>query len=418
MHRSKSRGAIAAAVAVVAGLASTALTAAPGQATPAARGVSNGTITVAGIGFVQNFADAAVGAQARFARFNKTNEIKGLKIDFKEFADDKNDPATALSETRRLVTQDGIFALVPDLSLATPGDYLTQQQVPWFGPGYDATYCPTGKAGWGFSQYGCLIPENPKKLPSPTAEQLKKVLAAKGISNPTIALLGTDAESGKKSIQNSASVYTGAGWKVVYAKGAFPAPPAVVGDYTPYVQALLKSNNGGQPDVIYSSIAPASSLQLFNLIKSSGYTGTFISPFYTPLLLKALQGAYVFLQQAPFETTSANMTQMKNDIQSFKPGTQYSLTVGGGYLAADFFIAALKKAGKNPTGASVQKAASKMTYQWKDVVGPIKYPASYKYSVPACASLVYDPDGTAFQVVQPYTCSTKTYPILSKFASQ
>ena len=76
------------------------------------------------------------------------------------------------------------------MSLATPGDYLTQQQIPWFGPGYDATYCPTSGTGFGFSTYGCLIPANPKKLPNPTAVQLKAQLATKGITKPTIALIG------------------------------------------------------------------------------------------------------------------------------------------------------------------------------------------------------------------------------------
>ena len=126
-----------------------------GASTPAAVTVTNGTIKVGGIGYAANYGDAAIGAQARFQRANETKEVKGYKFQWTEFADDKNDPATALSETRRLVTQDGIFALVPDVSLATPGDFLTQQQIPWFGPGYDATYCPDkGVKGFGFSTYG------------------------------------------------------------------------------------------------------------------------------------------------------------------------------------------------------------------------------------------------------------------------
>ena len=31
--------------------------------------------------------------------------------------------------------------------------------------------------------------------------------------------------------------------------------------------------------------------------------------------------------------------------------------------------------------------------------------------------LDYDADGTAFTLAQPYTCTTKTYPILPKFKS-
>jgi ABC-type branched-subunit amino acid transport system substrate-binding protein len=392
-----------------------------GAATPQVATASNGTINIAGLGYATNFADAGTGAAARFQRANQDKEVKGYKFDYKEFADDKNDPATSLAETRRLVTQDGILALVPDVSTSTPSDYLTQQKIPWFGPGYDNTYCPpSGSGGFGFSTYGCLIPENPKVLPGPNWELLKKELASKGNSKPTVALIGTDQESGKQSIQNSASTAEGAGFDVVYAKGAVPAPPAVVSDYTPYAQALLSSNNGKQPDVIYTSVSPTGSLNLIGLLKDTGYTGTFLSPFYVNLLLKPLAGAYVFVQFAGFEADTPGIKQMVSDVQAFKPGAQPSLTLAGGYFAADMFIQAVKnalKTSKTLTSASVQQAASKMTYQIKDTIGPTQYPASYKYSVKACATLEYDADGTAFAIAQPYFCTTKTYPILPKYAS-
>jgi ABC-type branched-subunit amino acid transport system substrate-binding protein len=385
------------------------------QAAPAVRGISGNTIAVAGLGNAKIFADAGIGAQARFARANRTHELKGYTIDFKEFADDKADPGSALSETRRLVTQSGIFALVPDVSQLTPGDYLTQQQVPWFGPGYDSTYCGTGDKIWGFSWEGCVIPSTATKLPNIVATLLKKELAKKGITTPTIALQGTDSSSGRTSIRNFASTYTGAGWKVVYAKASIPdATP--VGDYSPYAQAILTSNNGKAPDVVYSQAPAAGSLQLFNLIKTSGYGGTFLSPYYSNILLKPLQGSYVFLGFAAYESDSPAMTQMKNDIKAVKPDAQYTLTMGGGYLAADHFLAVLKKVGKNITPAAVQKAAAHMTYQLKDVVGPVNYPASFHFGIPNCATLLLDADATAFQVAEPYTCSAKTYPILQKFA--
>jgi ABC-type branched-subunit amino acid transport system substrate-binding protein len=409
-------------IAVVAGLVASLLTpAVGGAAAPRVATASGGKITVAGLGYVQTFADAGTGAAARFQRANDDKEIKGYTVDYKELADDKNDPATALSEARRLVTQDGVLAIVPAVSVVTPSDYLTQQQIPWFGSGYDNTYCPSsGQNGFGLSAYGCLIPDNPKKLPGVQWEQLKKQLAAKGIQNPTLALLGTDTNSGKVSVQSSASTATGAGFKVVYAKGAFPGPPAVVGDFSPYAQALLSSNGGKAPDVIYTSIAPTSTLSLISLLKGNGYTGTFLSPFYSPILLKSLAGSYVFVQFAGFEATSPGVKQMNADVEAFKPGTKPSLALAAGYFAADMFIQAVNnslKTSKTLTSASVQKAAAKMTYQIKDTVGPVTYPASYKYSVKACSTLEYDADGTAFEIVQPFTCTTKTYPILPKFAN-
>ena len=108
-------------IAVVAALVAALLApAAVGASTPAAPTVSGGVIKVGGIGYKANYGDAEIGAQARFQRANDTKEVKGYTFQWTEFADDKNDPATALSETRRLVSQDGIFSLI-DVSLATPG---------------------------------------------------------------------------------------------------------------------------------------------------------------------------------------------------------------------------------------------------------------------------------------------------------
>jgi ABC-type branched-subunit amino acid transport system substrate-binding protein len=422
--RKKRRTAVLVA-ATAAALATALLTpAASGAAPSAAVTATDGTIKVAGMGNASSFGDGAVGAAARFERANEDKEVKGYTVEYADaLADDKTDPAIALTEARRLVTQEQIFALVPDLSVVTPGDYLTQQQIPWFGPGYDNTYCPeSGTMGWGFGTYGCLIRTDAKKLPNTIGQQVKKELAAQGIDEPTIAMIGTDTETGKQSIANSASTYTGVGFEVVYAKGTVPAPPAVVGDFTPYAQALMTSDAGGPPSVIYSTIAvQGGALTLFNLLKEQGFQGVFLTPFYSDLLLKALQGSYVFLQFSSYESDTEAVQEMLADVEAYKPGTKPSLTLAGGYFAADMFIEAVKaslKKSKTLTSASVQQAASKMTYEIKGTIGPTKYPDSYQYSVSSCSTLLKDEDGTAFTIAQPYTCSNKTYPILPKFSRE
>jgi hypothetical protein len=58
------------------------------------------------------------------------------------------------------VTQEGVFAIVGDESGNNPGDYFAQQHVPFFGGGFDFTYCsntPSTKV-LGFSFSGCIIP--------------------------------------------------------------------------------------------------------------------------------------------------------------------------------------------------------------------------------------------------------------------
>jgi ABC-type branched-subunit amino acid transport system substrate-binding protein len=407
-------------VVLVVGVVTAFLTPTVGGATPRAVTATGGTIKIGGLGFQQNFGDATVGAEARFKRANDTKEVKGYTFEYAGFANDNNDQATALAEARRLVTQERIFALVPDVSLMTPGTFLDEQQIPWFGTGYDATYCPdTGVKGWGFSVYGCILRQNPKRAYLNNFELLLKELESKGQSNLTMAQIGTDSQSAKTGIELSASSAQGAGFKVVYAKATIPAPPAVVGDYSPYVQAVMTSNGGQPPDVFYASAPPSISLTLFNDLRAAGFKGTILSPYYSKILVKPLAGSYVFFQFAGFEQQSKGIDQLKADVEAFKPGAALSLTVAGGYFAADMFIQAVKqalKSSKTLTTTAVQKAASKMTYQIKDTIGPTKYPDSYEIPNKACSTLEYDADGTGFTIAQPFSCTTKTYPILPKFS--
>ena len=419
MTARKKRGVGLVLVATVVAMAAALLTPAVGGAS-APKAVTVGkTINVGGIGLAKTYAnDAPVGAQARFERANKTNEVKGYTFTYKGLADDNNDPSTALSEARRLVSQEGVVAIVPDVSIVPPTDYLTQSQIPSFGPGYSTAYCPTNpKTSWDFATYGCLIPENPKQVANTNWVQLKKELANKGVKSPTAALIGTDSTSGQVSVAGSASAAESAGFKVVYAKGSFPAPPTVVGDYTPYAQALMTSNSGNPPDVLYSSIPATNALGLFSLMKSQGYTGTILSPFYSSLLLKSLQGDYVFVQFSGFESNTAGIQQMMQDVDAVNPNAPKTIGLAGGYFSADMFIQAIKaalKANKTLTTASIQKAAQTMTYVNKGTAGPTTYPGATKVAN-GCDTLLYDADGTAFTIAQPYTCNTTYAKVDPKF---
>ena len=98
------------------------------KASGAVRGFDGTTVKVAGFGIKAELGGAEWGARARVERFNATNEIPGIKLDFTEFADDADDPATSLSIARRLVTSDQVFGVVGDVSATNPAAYLVQQQ--------------------------------------------------------------------------------------------------------------------------------------------------------------------------------------------------------------------------------------------------------------------------------------------------
>jgi len=377
------------------------------------RGFDGTTVKVAGIGaLAAGFAGAEIGAQARFKRANDTNELNGIKIQFLEMANDNSDPATALSEDRRLVSQDGVFAIVPDLSAVNPGTYLTAQHVPYLGYAFDSTYCSqTPSTGlWGFGFDGCLIPSHPPTMPDDFGQVYTYVAGKTAKTNPSAVVIGADIQSGKTGTPLLASAAEGAGFNVVLAKAALPQ---VVSDYTPYVQQWLAADGGKQPDVLLCELA-AQCIGVWQAVKAAGYKGI----FYTSLgavdaLVKSMGGTLTstFYNSQP----NAALTQMEADLQAFKPGT----TLVGyanvpAYFAADMFVQALKRVGRDITPEAVQQALATQVWQIPGLVGPINYPASTVGASPACSELLTD-DGTNYHVVTPYGCSSKTYPIDSKF---
>lgn len=378
------------------------------------RGFDGTTIKVAGLENFGDFQGAEIGAEARFARANQTNELNGIKIQSVPAQNDNQDPATALSEVRQLVTSNGIFAIVPDLSAVNPGQYLVQQKVPYVGYAFDATYCSStpSQGIWGFGFDGCLVPDAPQSLPDGFGQIYKYVNQKSGNAHPTMVLFSNDNQSGKNSVKFDASEAQGAGFNVVYAKGSVPITTS---DYTPYVQQWLTAAGGKAPDIIACYIA-AQCIPIWTAVKAAGYKGTF---FDTLGAVGVLAGPLAGTVTSNFYNTSPNagLTQMQQDFQSFKPGTQLvSYSNVPAYFAADMFVQALKKVGKNITPQSVQQALDNQTWSIPNLVGPIIYPESTAVPTPACSEILLDVSAAAgFQTQEPYVCSSKHYSIDPKF---
>jgi ABC-type branched-subunit amino acid transport system substrate-binding protein len=403
---------------VVAALLGGVLSAGNAQAARSVRGFDGSTVKLAGIGWLSSFPGAPTGVEARVKRFNDTNEIKGIQLEFTEYVDDKQDPATSLAESRRLVTQNQVFAIVGDLSATDAGDYLNQQHVPYFGAGYNATYCSTTKKPdttlYGFAIVGCSVPPNPGSLPGTYDNVYKYVSKQTGKKHPTIALFGDDGGASKIGVTNAVSMATGSGFTVVY-NGA-PMTSGAVSDYTPAAQTVLHSDNGNAPDAM-NCLSGFNCIGMYSAMKANAYTGTFLSVLYSDLLVKAMAGSAVYNQFNNLGETTPGITQMKTDVQAVKPDATVDGGTVNGYASTDMFIQALKtvaKKGKgNITPENVQKAAMHQTWAINGLAGPIAYPQSTAHSYPACTAVSVS-DGTAWTVVAPYSCSKKTYPVVKQ----
>ena len=376
------------------------------------RGFDGSTVKIAGIGIGTNFGKADVGTQARVKRFNDDKEIKGVQISYGGFTDDKQDPAVSLNEVRRLVTQEQVFALVPDLSATNPGDYLRQQHVPYFGWAFDGTYCSTkiDKSLYGFGYNGCLVPQNPSVMGDGGRAAYSFVSQKTGKKHPTLAIFSNDQPSGKLSVSTQSVAYQGAGFDVVAKQNKMPFP---VDDFTPYVQALLTSDNGKAPDAIVCLLA-TDCIATYTMLKANGYAGTYVSSLYSSFLTKAMDGSAANINFVNPSENTAGLRQLKKDVAAVQPDAQIDSGVVASYAATDMFIQALKtiaKKGKsNITPENLQKAAMNQTWKIDGLAGPITYPNSTAAPYPTCNAEVQS-DGTAWNTVTPFACSKKQFKV-------
>ena len=390
--------------------ASGATTTTAGKPSGPVRGFDGTTITVASLGIKGQLPANEWGVKARIERFNSTNEIPGVKLNYTEFADDKLDPATALSEARRLVTEEKVFGLVGDLSANNPAEYFAQQKVPYFGYAFDNTYCsnkPT-KDLWGFGFTGCLVPDNPSALPDNFGLLYDYAKQKLGKDKPTVAFFSSDNQSGRNTAKFGQAELVGAGFDVKLAKGILPPPP--ISDYTPYAQQVLTADGGKAPDVIVC-FAAVDCIPMYKQVVANHYQGIFFHTLWSDALIKAMNGSVVGVQWANPTDSSPAVDQMKADLKAVNPDQAVDIGVIAGYFSTSMFIDALKIVAKKGKGAitpqAVRDAASTMTFKLEGLVGPTTYPAATVKS-PGCSSLMID-DGTQWKTITPFTCSSRSF---------
>ena len=375
------------------------------------RGVTDDSITVGGLLFktttfgISN-ADEELGAQAAFMAANDAGGVHGRMIDYIGAKDDNGDPAKNTAAARELVDRDEVFAVVPATSFALAGaSYLEQNQVPYVGYGYAAAYCGSE---WGFGFNGCVTPE-----PGPDATAgagLFVVLgdAIGGAEGKTIAFVQPDTPDQRKIAGIAQAEAEGVGFEVVYNETNVPqAPPS---DWTPYVQAVLTSNDGGPPDVVASYLSTNATVGLFPALRAAGYAGPVLDLIsYGPTLVEdptlnaAFQEAYLGIPVQPAEAGTPEVEEMLQWLREAAgdEDLQYTLEMGVGYASAQVFLGILEAAGEDLTPESFQEAASDITIE-DSVGGPVSFPEA-KTGTTGCYSLV-QLVGNEYEVQGEMTC--------------
>ncbi|MFF5449206.1 ABC transporter substrate-binding protein [Streptomyces sp. NPDC012888] len=374
------------------------------------RGVTEDSIKVGGIvsmttssGYSKK--DTDLGARARYLRANAEGGVHGRRIDYVGTEDDGQDPGKNLAAARKLVQQDGVFAVAPMSSVTFSGaDFLQQEKVPTFGWGTLPSFCGPSYL-YGFN--GCLVPSPGGTINQTWPEGMARVLG--GARGKSVAIIANDSDAGKFGVRTFRQGFASAGFSVAYAKPSVPAT-AVPSDWSAYVKEILGSDAGGAPDAVVSVMQTPANIGLFTALKRASYKGVLSDPTdYDPGLLakdatrQALDGVHVLLQFQPFESKTPAMEQFKADIKAAAGGRNVPLNMHmlTGYMSADLFLSIAAKVGRDLTVAHFQNTAQTFS-DTGTLVGDRVLPKGQKDSF-GCGALVQLKNG-AYEVSVPFEC--------------
>jgi branched-chain amino acid transport system substrate-binding protein len=387
--------------------ATTASTAASGgsTATTKAGAASGGDIVVGGVVQASQFPDTAIGFQARITRANSEGGIGGHQIKFVGAQDDGGTAATDQQIIQSLILNDHVVAIAPVTTVglsAASTDFAAQNHTPMLGWSFLPNMCATT---WVYGFNGCLV--NPKILNSSLMDPIIGVLG--GASKVRLAVQANNNAVGASASSLYPQILEKRGGTTVYKEQNIPDNGSI--DYTPYVQAILKT----KPNLIILGVIFSQAIAMAGALKAAGYTGA-IQDFqtYFPGLLSqanvaaALEGEYINAQIPPQEAQTPAIKQLEKDLVAIGKTTTISLGEQVGYWTGDLFVQILQatsKAGNPLTGDGIQKtvnAGFQYTPTLDGGVGPQKFPDAENVPTP-CASLVQVKD-KKYAVAVPFKC--------------
>jgi branched-chain amino acid transport system substrate-binding protein len=335
-----------------------------GAASTADPGVTAKKIVIGGTvplsGEASAFGSVGPGAKAYFAYVNARGGVHGRTIDYR-FYDDGYDPVQTVQQTRKLVEQDHVFAIFNSVGTANNKaiqPYLNQRKVPqlYVGDGAQATSQPS-RYPWtmGFLQsylgegavYGRDLARTRKgakigvlfqndDLGKDMTKGLERAIAGKGpqiVAKASYEYTDTDVSSQIASLKAA-----GADTFMLFATPKFA------------IQGFAAANRlGWKPQVYVASVSIEPNIMA-------------IARLNAPQLTKgALSVAFVKNPNDPIWAKDPALklyrTIMKRYLPSGKPSDVYNWY---GMTVAWTMVETLERAGKNPTRASLLRAAQSL----------------------------------------------------------
>jgi branched-chain amino acid transport system substrate-binding protein len=377
------------------------------------RGVTATSVKVGCFGQVSQFTGLEDGIKARFARANAAGGVAGRMINVGSCLDDASSTQQNLQLARQLVEQNQVFATlgVSANMLSGTTDYLSTNQVPFFGWGFLPGFCGTR---WGFGYNGCLISDDPSLAHGVLQANLADAMVKASGLQPSQVKAGFSAgddDSGKIGNMGYNEIYKQRGLSIVYSQAnvPVPGPPA---DFSPFVNAILAAN----PNILLISTAFPSVAGMHAALTAAGYKGFAVNFVdYVPGLLgaspqlaDALEGAYISTQIVPQEENTAWTQQESKDLLAVDPAGKGLITLGAaiGYAEAEMFVEQLQAIGPNLNTKTFDDTVNGGTFTFAPPLaggpGILQFPSGHQ--IPADCAAIMKVVNKQYTVNLPFTC--------------
>jgi branched-chain amino acid transport system substrate-binding protein len=377
------------------------------------RGVTATSVKVGCFGQLSQFTGLEDGIKARFARANAAGGVAGRTINLVPCQDDGSSTQQNLQLARQQVEQTQVFATMGVSAVMSGGttDYLSSQQVPYFGWGFLPGFCGTR---WGFGYNGCLISDDTALAHGVLQANLADAMVKASGLQPSQVRAGFSAgddDSGRIGNVGYNKIYKQRGLNIVYSQNNVPAPgpPA---DFSPFVNAILAAN----PNILLISTAFPSVAGMHAALTAAGFKGFAVNfTDYVPGLLdaspqlaSALEGAYISSQIVPQEENTAWTQQESKDLtaEGAKTGGLVTLGAAIGYAEAEMFVEQLTAVGKDLNTKTFDDTINggSFTFAPPEAGGPgvLQYPSGHQ--IPADCAAIMKVVNKKYTVASPFSC--------------
>jgi hypothetical protein len=345
------------ALALVAGAAwTTGASAARSSAKNDTQGVTDDEIIVGGVGgFSVNpvnlpYDQMVDGVNAYFAMINEEEGgVFGRELRVARLRDDKSQSITNLLQTRALVEEDGVFAVMPVVTTGFPGaKYLTKNGVPAFGYHINNDWEDARNLFGETGSATCF------DCPDPTYPWLAKQLGA-----TRVGVIGYNVDIAADCVRWQKKSYKKYGVKTPYVNDSL-----AFGFTESAFAAEIEKMQNAEIDMLSTCMDSNGSLLIKQAMDAAGlvvpvqwgegYNQEFVDEFGDQL-----DGLHMSISEQPFEDPLPS-EGMQNYLEwmANTDGHVHKISLAG-WIVADLFVEGLKVIGKNPTRSKLIKAINK-----------------------------------------------------------